>query len=222
MSVHRPHLRFLLQLAYCDERMLTSKLRNDIRQVIRREGGVVGGDGADFHSPFWSEAKSIIRPGFSFADAIEARIEASHQRHRLYPLLRDGFLDWWNVNWRGVNEPLNLADERLSGVYDDAENGIDVKVENLFVFRVGQTALHAVYPYFSEEPVLSAQAARVGLWLIHETLPNLVFENVEILDVLRGRSFSVRTHPLQGDEHDIYQHHVRRILRRWNELRATY
>ena len=100
--------------------------------------------------------------------------------------------------------------------------GLDatVKVDNVLTVRDGLDVEHVVYPYFSPEPVLSESAARLGLWLLSRALPTVPVEEIRILDVIRGRTFSVDRHPLLGgEEHEFHQRYAaaldeRAMLRR--------
>ena len=79
-----------------------------------------------------------------------------------------------------------------------------VKVESILSITDGSGGHHYVYPYFAEAPELSADAARQGLWLLGQALPEIPPERFQLLDVLRGRAFSITQTPLQGDEEQLF------------------
>lgn len=87
-----------------------------------------------------------------------------------------------------------------------------MKVENLLCVRDGLQIEHVVYPYFSPEPELSEQAARLGLWLLIQALSTVAAEEIRILDVIRGRTFSIDRYPLRGDEEDEFQRRYDAVL----------
>lgn len=90
-----------------------------------------------------------------------------------------------------------------------------MKVENLLSLKVGDDKYRYVYPYFSDRPALTPDAARLGLWLMSRALPDYSVEDLRILDVLRGEAYSVDKHPLTGNEEEMFTLNYRRILREW-------
>lgn len=84
--------------------------------------------------------------------------------------------------------------------------------------KVGTDKTRLIYPYFSDRPTLSEEAARIGLWAMSRALPNHGIDDMRILDVIRGETFSVDRHPLQGDEEAIFRHRYSSVLREWRLL----
>lgn len=219
MSIEMIHLRKLLRLLYLTPNRQTSELRADIRQNIAREDGMASG-GGDFHGPFWSDARDHVFHGRDLHDSVRARIESNPGRERLYPRLRDGFLQWWNERRRWTNEPF----QQLQAPH--ARYALDglgtVKIENILAVRDAAGADHFVYPYFAEAPLLGQEAARLGLWVLGEALPYQAIEDMRILDVLRGQTFSVDRQPLQGDEEEILRNRYGALLSQWRALYDEY
>lgn len=81
---------------------------------------------------------------------------------------------------------------------------------------------HFVYPYFSAEPALNEQSARLGLWLLINSLHQAPPLEIRILDVIRGRTFSIDRNALLGNEEQIFQERYRTILAEWEALREEY
>jgi hypothetical protein len=220
MSFETIHLRKLLKVLYLDRGAQISELRSDIRSEIARDAGA-GGEGGDFHGPFWSDAKDHVFHRSDLRDTVRARIESNPARARLYPQLRDGFLLWWEERRRWTNEPFQPIDSpRARYLFQDL--GATVKVENLLAVRDARGADRLIYPYFSEEPPLSEEGARIGLWLMSAALPAYRSERLRILDVMRGRSFSTDRVPLQGDEERIFRERYGRLLEQWRKLWDDY
>lgn len=86
----------------------------------------------------------------------------------------------------------------------------------------GRGEEHYIYPYFAPDPELSVEAARLGLWLLTTALPNVPRDELRILDVIRGTTYSIDRNPLQGDEEEVFRFKYNAALNRWNELRAEY
>ena len=220
MSLRLIHLRKLLKILYSEPNRRISALRSDIRQDIAREAGDLAG-GGDFYGPFWRDAKNHA---FGLADPHEAtdnRIASNSGRANLYPRLRDGFLLWWNERRRWTNQPFQQA-ELLKTRYNFP--GIDavVKIDNILSVRDALGQDHFTYPYFSPEPTLSDEAGRVGLWLLIQALPNVNADEIRIIDVIRGQTFSLDRNPLRGDEQDIITRRYQEALDQWETLRAEY
>jgi hypothetical protein len=97
-----------------------------------------------------------------------------------------------------------------------------VKIDNILSVRDGLNAERAIYPYFSPEPVLSEEAARFGLWLLINALPDVSPEEFRILDVIRGRTFSLDRNPLSGDEEGDFRRRYAALLHRRDLLRKDY
>jgi hypothetical protein len=219
MSLEIIHLRKLLKLLYLTPSRQVSELRADIRQDIAKEHGSVGG-GGDFHGPFWSDARDHVFHRKDLHDSVRERIASNPGRERLYPRLRDGFLQWWNERRRWTNEPFQPAQAPHARL---TLNGLGtIKVENLLAVRDAAGEDHFVYPYFAEAPLLNNEAARVGLWILQEALPRLTHDEIRILDVLRGQTFSLDRTPLQGDERAILVERYSALVRQWHTLYDEY
>jgi len=219
MSLDTLHLRKLLQLFYLTPSRQTSALRADIRQDIARETTEVSG-GGDFHGPFWADAREHVFHRQDLHDSVKQRISSNPGRERLYPRLRDGFLQWWNERRRWTNEPFAQAIAPHGRLH--LENLGTIKVENILAVKDADGENHYVYPYFSEAPILNEEASRLGLWVIQQTFPNIPFDEFRILDVLRGQTFSTDRSPLKGDEEEIFIKRYSELRQAWAELYKEY
>lgn len=85
-----------------------------------------------------------------------------------------------------------------------------------------QSVEHYVYPYFSPEPILSEEAARLGLWLLIEALDTVPREEIRILDVIRGETFSIDRHPLRGTEEQDFVRRYGALLAEREALAEEY
>jgi hypothetical protein len=221
MSLQKVHLRKLLQLFDADNAKRTALLRADIRAEIRSaQGG--GGNGNDFYVPFWSDAKKHVGGHLDLTQQTTARVELNDGRERLYPQLQDGFLKWWNEERRQINEPFGVSLENISTQVPIAELGTVVKIENMLTLLVGGHSHRMIYPYFSEVPKLTAESARLGLWLLSEAFANYVDKDLRILDVIRSEAFSVRNVPLQGNEKDRFSRNYKYLLAERERLKKEY
>lgn len=220
MALDVIHLRKLLKLLFLPQNILDGQIRSDIRQEIARELGTNPSGGGDFHTPFWSDARDHA---FHIADlhtSTEERITANQNRLRLYPLLRDGFLLWWNERRRWTNEPF-IQIVAPSARYSLPGIGV-IKLENMLAVRDAAGVDHFVYPYFAERPVLSEDAARLGLWVLSQGFPQIDSNELRILDVLRGRAFSLDRSALVGNEEETLNYQYQRLMIRHGELRKFY
>lgn len=136
-------------------------------------------------------------------------------RLRLYPLLRDGFLVWWNEKRRWINEPIAALPKSINSSFGFIDLEGTVKVENLLSLRIGDENFRYIYPYFCEKPEMDADVARLGLWLMSKALPDLNTSELRILDVLRSETYSLDKYPFRGDEEEVFSLRYRRILREW-------
>lgn len=222
MSVKSIHLRKLLQLFYLSERELTTKLREDIRQEIAKLEGR-SKPGGDFYVGFWTDAKRHVKGEVDLLKQTDIRIRDNKGRERLYKLLAEGFLKWWDEKRRWRNEPFEIIDvKRVKGDYEFEELGAVVKVESLLCVRVGNDYNRLVYAYFSENPELPEEAARIGLWLMGEAVKDFSRDDNRILDVLRSRSYGLIDSPLQGNERNLFLQKYIHVLERWEKLREEY
>lgn len=198
-----------------------SLLRDEIRRDIRKKQGFATG-GGDFHGPFWSDAKEHVAGNVDLSDQTEFRIDRNDGRARLYPQLEKGFLDWWENKRRWRNEPFDVLKIRVNAQFEIPELDATIKVENLLALGVGSGGNRIIYPYFSEEPLLTPATARIGLWVLGQSLPEFAQEDMRILDVLRSRSYALSDVPLQGNEREICLRTYRRILFEWERLSEEY
>ena len=220
MSLEIINLRKLLKLMYLDQPALTSALRADIRDDLARERGVVA-SGGGFYAPFWRDAKDHV---FGLADLHEAtdrRVDDNARRKNLYPLLRDGFLVWWNERRRWTNAPFEPIDTPRTRYRVPIVN-VTVKIDSILSVQDGRGDDHYIYPYWFSLPSLSDEAARVGLWLLSQALPQINAQELRILDVIRGQNFALERNNLQGDESEIFTRNYLRLVQRREQLLAEY
>lgn len=221
MSIEQISLRKLMQLMLASDRRRTSLLRGNITEAIRREINGPGEGGGDFHSPFWADAKAHAGRRSDLRAASVTRIDANDGRARLYPLLTEGFLAWWEERRRRRNEPFEIMEQNIKGRLELDGLGT-IKIENNLAFTIGDDGRRVVYPYFCEEPDMAENVARLGLWAMAAALPEYAIEDMRILDVIRGRSFSILDTPVTGTEEADFRQQYRMLLGRWTELRREY
>jgi hypothetical protein len=221
MTIKLINLNKLLKLLAIPDNGLTSALRDDLRSERKKLDGEVAG-GGDFHAPFWSDAKAHVIGILNLLRQTEKRIQSHSGRKRLYPLLASGFLSWLDFLKRGTNAKIGWSNEHAHNHYDIPGFELTVKVDNILGLKIGDDNHRLIYPYFSEFPILSERWARVGLWLMSEALQEYSITDLEILDVLRGRSYSGASLFLKGDEESIFYDRYADILAKWLELRPEY
>lgn len=214
MALDRVHLRKLLKLFMLKESVRSTAIRADAREVMKKldEGP---GPGGDFPIPFWKDAKDHAAGRSDLHATTDEQIEKNWRRKKLYPRYRDGFLKWWNEKRRWINEEIVELPKTIKSSVGFAEIDGVVKVENLLGLRLGDDKRRYIYAYFSDKPVLTSESGRLGLWLMGKALPQHDIEDMRILDVLRGETFSVDKYPLRGDEEEAFTLRYRRILREW-------
>ncbi len=217
MSTHKMHLRKLLQLFYLPEGKARSLLRPGVITYIKMEKDEDTG-GMDFHGPFWGDAKDHIEGNSDLTEQTKERIKRNKLRKNLYPRLEKKFLEWLNEKKRWTNEGLSLFQKPVRGRYKVPGFNSIVKVNNFLPLNVGSQPTRFFYPYFSDKPELSEEAARIGLWLMTQSATGVPNEGLKILDVLRAKSFSLKKNPLKGNEEALFNAHYARIRAQWDEL----
>jgi len=220
MSIEKIQLRKLLRLFYATDPKRRSILRADIYGDIKKEADEDEDEdgGGDFHVPFWADAKRHVDGAVDLLSQTKMRIEKNERRRNLYPQLAAGFLKWWNEKRRWRNEKFIFIKDVKGRVQFPKLNGI-VRVENLLPLRIDGQFARIVYPYFSDVPVLPDEGARLGLWLMHEALPNYPLEDLRLLDVLRSKSFGIIDVPLHGDERHLFEVKYESVLSEWKKLK---
>jgi hypothetical protein len=182
MSIEKINLRKLLQLFFADGRLQRSLLLDDIRDVQAKES-TARESGGDFYGPFWADVKNHAAGQSDLTEQTKVRIAANKARARLYPVLRDAFLDMWNEKMRWRNEPFNFAPESVKAQLSFKELRTVVKIENTAAIKTWDGANRVMYPYFYEEPALPEQGARLGFWALKEALPDYRIEDFRIIDM---------------------------------------
>jgi len=226
MSIRKIHLRKLLKAFNEPENKKISLLRSDIRNERKKLEKKSSG-GGDFHGPFWSDAKNHTSGAVDLSIATIDRIAKNEARGRLYPKLSNGFLEWWHKKRRTRNEPISAFPYTVKRRFKIQELDAEVKVENLLSIFIGDPeegpqGKRIIYPYFSEEPILDEQTARLGLWLLKEALPEFDHTDLRILDVIRAKAYSTLEYPLTGTEQQEFQYKYRMLIDKWEELNKEY
>ncbi|MBZ9659384.1 hypothetical protein LB523_10035 [Mesorhizobium sp. ESP-6-4] len=221
MSLKKMHLRKILTLMFAEDAKKVSMLRADIREEIgKRTGAKI--EGGDFHAPFWHDAKAHVNGENDLRLAVIQRIATNNRRERLYTALRDGFLDWWDNKRRWTNEASKSQMLAVKGALDFPELQCTVKVENLLAMTIGRSKNRIIYPYFSEEPSLSSDAARLGLWAIITSVDEYPPDEFRILDVIRGQSFAASDLAFSGLEREEFVSRYSSLLVMWEKLWMEY
>jgi hypothetical protein len=217
MSIEKINLRKLLQIFYADPRHRRSLILADIRnERYKEEGG--GGNGGDFYAPFWADVKDHAAGRSNLVDTTAARIAANPARGRLYPFLRDAFLEMWNETMRWRNEPFEFVPESVKAQLLFSELNTIVKIENTASVQIWNGSHRIIYPYFSEEPALPLEGARLGFWALREALPTFPLSDFRIVDLLRRAYFRPSDIEMRGDEREIFVRHYRALLAEWRAL----
>lgn len=221
VAIKKINLRKLLQLFYASPSQRRALLRSDIRQERDKKLGRKG-TGGDFFGPFWADAKDHVAGTLELRTQVPVRMTEGKGRKRLYPLLRDGFLSWWDEKRRWRNEEYVPILQSVNAQFMLPELDCIIKVENLLALSISDDTNKIIYPYFSEKPILSSEAARIALWLLGESLEPYIVGDMRILDVLRAKSYATIDCPLQGNERQIFLTKYKEILDEWDILNREY
>lgn len=216
MSIRVISLKNLMQLMLAEPKLQRRLIKYHIRQARPRVESA-SGEGGDFHVGFWSDAKKHAAGKANLREATEDRIKKNKGRRRLYPLLTKGFLEWWEENRRRINEPFEIKDGSFKGRIELSGLGL-VKVENNLAFSIGEDGFRVVYPYVCEEPEVDTKIGRLGLWAMAQAMPEQAIENLRILDVIRGRTFSIEECPLIGTEEEEFRTLYAAQIQKWIEF----
>jgi len=219
MSVLDIPLRKALQLFYANERLRRSVLKDDIRLDRKKEAGGTRSQGGDFYLPFWTDVKRHIAGDGDLAQMTIDRVASNRNFKRLYRLLKDGVLELLNAKLRWSNEPVEIIPQSVHGNLKIDELNATVRIRDALHARVRGKYTRVVYPYFSEEPGLSDEAGRLGLWAMQKALPNLDPSDMRLIDPLRRVFFSPETTPLRGDEEAVFVDRYTTLASEWERIR---
>lgn len=219
MSVLDIPLRKALQLFYAPPPLRRSILKEDIRLDRKKEAGGNRSQGGDFHGAFWSDVKKHISGNGDLAQLTDARIESNKRLKRLYPLLKDGVLELLSAKLRWSNELVEIIPQSVHGNLRIEESGGTIRIRDALHAKVRSEYTRVVYAYFSEEPALSEEGGRLGLWVMQHALTNLDPDDMRIIDPLRKTFFSPRATPLLGDEATVFRERYRSLIGEWEHLK---
>lgn len=222
MTIKVINLSKLLRLCALPENRLTGELRDDLRKERDKLLGKKKRGGGHFHYPWWDAAKDHTLGLCDLTQQTKLLVEAGVGRDRLYPLLTSAYLQWLERLRRSTNLTLSWSEEQVHTHYVVPGMDLTVKVDNLLALKLGEDHHKLIYPYFCEEPILLERWARVGLWLMRDALSKYDPVDMEILDVLRARSYSGGSVFLQGDEQMVFASRYSQIYSKWYELRPEY
>lgn len=213
----------MLKILFLDPNECRSAIRADIREDLAKEAEA-GGDAPNirgFYAPFWAAAKKHVFDGQDLRKRVDELIALNPQRKNIYPRLCEGFLLWWDQRRRWTNLPFSPG-RPIKKQFPFPGLGVTVKIDNILSVKDGLDVERAVYPYYFPKPGLSDEAARWGLWLLTTALPEIPRDEFRVLDVIRGRTFSLDRTPLQGNEEDKFRRRYTEVLRLWDTLRKEY
>lgn len=210
------HLHKILRLMSCDGKLYRRKLIEDVNQDIKREinGGSSGGE---FYTPFWALAKRFVISGGDMRRETAVLIDKHSGRRNIYPKLEKGFSGWWAEKRRWRNEP--FSEIRFEPIYYSM-CGWNIKIVNVLALSGSDASQRLIYPYWYNEPAVDVSIARLGLAVIDQSVNNFKTEELRLLDIIRGRSFSVDDVRLSGGETSEFEQRLKHIVEDWNMLRG--
>ena len=215
MSEYSINLNKLLQLFALPDGKMRGKVRPDVQNFIAKEKGQKEEGGHHFHLPFWRDLKFHIAGHGDLEQMTKDRIAQSPvYRARLYRLLCDSALEWL----RGLNEKVSLAAIKVKGTYIPADFETKIKVHTFLSLKTGSGAIRSLYPYFSDEPGLTEEMARLGLWIMKKALPDTPEDQLFIYDILRKKTYSLQDTAFLGNEEALFEHHMVRVQLMWDSL----
>jgi hypothetical protein len=217
MSLEKIHLRKALQMLYADARLQRSLLRRDISEDRRRDEGDREG-GGDFYSGFWADVKAHIAGRANINDLVAARVSANKGRARLYPALASSFDVMWREKMRWRNEPFQFAPQNLKARFNIPELQITLKIENTISIIAYDGSPRIIYPYFSEKPAVTDEAARIALVLLASAFPAQQLEDFRLVDILHRGYFRPGDLEINGREREIFISKYRALLALWRSL----
>lgn len=220
MTIDRITLRKFIQLLGLPQNKKITKFREVARRDARRQAGepVIGGP--DFYTGFWSDAKNHVFGQSDLRDTTPARIAANDGRERLYRMLQDGFLTWWDERRRWQNAPFQRINPIVGQV--EIENGAILRLDNILSVRDTQNVDHHVYPYWCEEPIIDQDLAAISLHVLLRAFPEHDPNEIRILDTIRGQTYSADRVDLDAITwEDIILRH-RALRAEYQEIRAQY
>jgi hypothetical protein len=218
MSLEKINLRKLLQLFVSDARQQRSLLLADIRNERAKEARE-NDDGGDFYSPFWADVKDHAASRSNIIEQTEIRIGKNKTRARLYPQLRDGFIEMWNEKMRWRNEPYEFAPQSVKAQLLIRELGATIKIENTASIIAWDSSHRIIYPYFYETPPLTDAAARFGFWALKQALPDYDINDFRIIDFIRRNYIRSADIGMHGDEGTQFVQRYGELLRQWRRLK---
>lgn len=220
MSVLDIPLRKVLQLFYASEPLRITLLKEDIRLDRKKEEGGNRSKGGDFYLPFWSDVKKHIAGDADLSEMTSDRIRSNKRYRRLYPLLKDGVVELLNAKLRWSNEPVQIVPRRIHGNLQLADLGGTIRIRDALHARVRGEYTRVVYPYFSEDPALSEEGGRLGLWAMQQALADVDPNDARIIDPLRRTFFSPQTTPLSGNEGSVFREKYASVITDWERLKV--
>lgn len=194
-------------------------MKEDIRLDRKKDAGGNRSQGGDFYVPFWADVKKHISGNGDLALLTNDRIESNRSFKRLYPLLKDGVLELLSAKLRWSNEPIEIVPKSVHGDLRIEDIGGKIRIRDALHARVRGEYTRVVYPYFSEEPALSEEGGRLGLWAMQNALIKFDADDMRIIDPLRKTFFSPQTAPLRGDEETVFREMYRSLIGEWEHLK---
>lgn len=217
MSILKINLRKLLQIMFAEYRQQKSLVLEYIRKDrVKKSSDDQGG--GDFYGPFWKDAKQHVAGKSDIITRTQARIDANKSRKRLYPMLRDGFLELWNEKMRWRNEPFEFFPESIKARKEILELDAVVKIENTASVKLWDGSSRIIYPYFYEEPALSFDGARLGFCVLWAALPECNPSHFRIIDLQNRSYFRPSDIKFTGREEEEFLLRYKAVIDLWIRL----
>jgi hypothetical protein len=121
------------------------------------------------------------------------------------------------MRWR--NAPFEFFPESVKAQL--AVDGLKaiVKIENTAAIKTWDGSDRVIYPYFSENPSLPEEGARLGFWALGAALPNYRSEDFRIIDMQHRTYFRPTDVGMTGDEKKKFIERYDLLLKQWRKLK---
>jgi hypothetical protein len=122
------------------------------------------------------------------------------------------------MRWR--NEPFEFVPESVKAQLPIDALGAIVKIENTASVRMADGSHRIIYPYFSEEPRLPDDGARLGFWALKAALPNFEAGDFRIIDMQHRAYFRPSDIGMRGNEEDDFVARYKSLLEEREKLKS--
>jgi len=222
MSILRPNLGKLIKFYSHSNSELIHDIKRDISLELILEDSQKGlrdiPPAIPYYDAFWSRAKKHAYSQQDIEISLKEFFESnpkSRNKEKPYNRAKECFLRWYDEKrrWRNDEFTQNMQIYKSKNFLLGSNHPIQIQNKDFLSINLNEDNKRIIYASFSSKTMISSEGARIALWILKNSFPEINDHAFRFLDVLHSRSYGLIDYQFQGNEPELLRARYKEILR---------